>query len=532
MEQQGQHRSLILRGIAKTLNITGAAVVASYDLSIGATKKIAGATINSSVVIGQGLAKATRITGSGIVNAAKAAGSTFSTVAATTKPKKTETKCNFKLSSFVSLGAYFRMFGRETDKIQAKIMDYETKMHHIYSEVGNQTTSGAPIGPVTAEAIDQKIHQARVYEDEIQRLKAQLLELKAKEEQAKVQQTKKKSQASVKSTKTPLDQVERNIKIAIQKALSYGVFESTSDRAIFEKVANDLLESEMEIKILAATELGKMGNASSAPVLMEAIKFDNTYLTTEIINSLINIGDGRAVTLFKARLNDNNYRVRMGCIRGIYKLAPDKEVISSLVDALRDDHHEVRKTAVTFLGWKDDLSVVPSLVQCLKDEDDRVRAATVSALLNFKDQSSVMALIKALSDKVLDIREKALDTIKAITGVDIVFDVQLSGQSLYDEINKLRDWWLKERFGDADIRFDDDEELSSKAGVEETETPAEGENINEEQAAESKEESITVSAPITDTTENNMVIEAIGSAEEPLKESSVQSVSDTVEEVI
>jgi hypothetical protein len=544
MEQQSQHRSLILRGIAKTLNLTGAAVVASYDLSIGTTKKLAFATINSSSLIGQGLVRATRLSGAGIVNAAKAAGSGLTSAVKTAKPKKTGNTCNFKLNSL------FGIFGSESDKIQAKIKDYEAKMHDIYSDVGSLTTSGVPIGPVKAEAIDQKIHQARVFEDEIQRLKARQLELKTKEE-AQAKETKKKPYSAVKTTKAPLEQVERNIRIAIQKALSYGVFESSSDRAIFEKVANDLLESEMEIKILAATEIGKMGNASGVPVLMEAIKFENTYLTTEIINSLINIGDARAVPLFKASFRDNNYRVRMGCIRGIYKLASDKDVIDILVEALRDDHNEVRKTAVTFLGWKDDASVVSSLAQCLKDEDDRVRASTVSALLNFKDQSTVMPLIKVLSDNALDIREKALDAIKAITGVDITFDVQLSGQALYDEINNLRDWWLKERFGDVDIRFDDDDELSKKAGVEVEEPPvehkSEKETISEETVIETYAESSEAVEPIInigsdsndaidtiiESSDNNIdsdSTEAIGGSEG--QELHVESENNAVEEII
>jgi HEAT repeat protein len=523
MHQENKQRSqisqssILLRGIAKSLNITGSVLVASYDLSIEATKKIAYATVNSSAAIGSGLINVTRMTGSalgsGLINATKAAGTGLINATKTVsipKPKKSKKLFDFKMDSVLGI------FGRESDKIQTKIKEYEAKMHAIYAEIGNKKTSGASIGQHAEEAIDRQIQQARLYEDEIQRLKARLSEFKAKEAQAK-ESEKKKAHVSVKSAKTPIEQVERNIQLAIQKALSYGVFDSSSDRAIFEKVASDLLETEMEIKILAATELGKMGNLAATPILMETIKFDNTYLTTEVINSLINIGDVRAVPLFKAKLNDSSYRVRMGCIRGIYKLASDKEVVSTLVEALRDDHNEVRRTAVTFLGWKDDISVVPSLVQCLKDEDDRVRAATVSALLNFKDQSSVMPLIKVLGDKVLDIREKALEAIRTITGVNLSFDVQLSGQLLYDEINKLRDWWLKERFGDVDFKFEDDDELSKKAGApieEPVSTP------------------IAPIAPIAPIEPIDTLETSQASMEEPISESILKTVQAPVEEAI
>jgi hypothetical protein len=207
----------------------------------------------------------------------------------------------------------------------------------------------------------------------------------------------------------------------------------------------------MEIKTLAAAELGKMGNRAAVPILIEAARFDNPDLTSEVINSLISIGATEAVALFKEKVNDPKYRVRIGCLRGLFKLAGDDEAIPLLTDALRDEHPEVRRSAATFLGWKDRTDAVPALVQCLSDDDARVRKAAVSALANIKDDSSVPPLLRVLGDKDLEIREKALEAIKLISGEEFAFDVKASGNELNKAINDLRNWWQEKRLGELDV---------------------------------------------------------------------------------
>ena len=73
----------------------------------------------------------------------------------------------------------------------------------------------------------------------------------------------------------------KRVESAIAKAVRQAKFESRSEREIFDKVANDLMDSEMEIKVLAAAELGKMGNQAAVPILMAAARFNNPDLTSE-----------------------------------------------------------------------------------------------------------------------------------------------------------------------------------------------------------------------------------------------------------
>jgi HEAT repeat protein len=212
-----------------------------------------------------------------------------------------------------------------------------------------------------------------------------------------------------------------------------------------------MLDAEMEIKVLSAAELGKIGNEAAVLILLEAAHFDSPDLISEIVNSLIMIGDLRAIPLLKENTNHPKYRVRIGCLRGLYKLAHTQEAMPMLLEALRDEHPEVRRTAATFIGWKDYAEAAPSLVQCLRDEDARVRKAAVAAVANIKDSLAVLPLINLLKDKDLEIREKAFDAIKVISGEEITFDVNASGKELTEAINNLRDWWQQERLDKEEV---------------------------------------------------------------------------------
>jgi HEAT repeat protein len=345
----------------------------------------------------------------------------------------------------------------ETKSIKDKIKEKQEKLEELYGEIGREgvkySDSDAE-NPLETETVKSLISDVREYEKDVQRLKTRMSELGEKEKAEGLKKRKlKEKEMSVKEKAEIKDvPVVKAIKSEIENALSYGVFKSTSEKAKFEKVANDLLDSDMEVKILAVTELAKMKNGAAVPVLTETVKFEDPHITSEIVNALIDIGDPRAIPLFKEKATDPHYRVRVACLRGLYKLAGDDEdAMRLLANALRDKHPDVRRSAITFIGWKDNVDAVPALVQCLKDEDERVRKAALSALATIREKSAVVPLIRALKDGDPDMKKKVLDTIKMITGDEIAFDFQASGKELSKAIGDLMDWWQKKRFGEVEI---------------------------------------------------------------------------------
>lgn len=411
METEVQERSGLMGGVAKILNAGGSAVIIVYDAAAG--------------VIGK------------LIETVKKAPDL---------PEKTK--------GFFTKGVGIVKPG-EINRIEKKITEYETQIKQLYFEIGKEGAKFAEDErPLESEIVKKLISDVKEYEKEIERLQCQIVEIKEDKVAEALRKSERKKTVSLaklkekaKKDKATDEQINRLVDSTIKKAMKNGEFESRSEMEIFSKVAGDFLDSEMEIKCLAAAELGKIGNNAAVPILLEAVKFENPDLTSEIINSLITIGDVRAIPLFKQEAYSTKYRVRIGCLRGLYKLAETEEAMPMLIEALRDDHPEVRRTALTFIGWKDCAEAVPSVIQCLRDEESRVRRAAVSTLANLKDNTSMLPLINVLGDKDLEVREKALEAIQAILGEDIVFDVHAPRKALTEAIDTLKDWWQTERLG-------------------------------------------------------------------------------------
>lgn len=415
--QEEKKISGVLGGVATVLNAGGHLVVKTYDLTAG------------------------------LVGATKDAVGKVADTVTSTAPKEYLTEVFGKVRGLVSGGAG-KLFGsNEKQDLRNKVAEYDAKIKKLYYEIGKEGSSAEKL---ESEKVTSLIGNVREYEQEIKRLQARIAEMSELEALRREEAKKEKIKPLKKKASVSDEQAETAVKAAIEKALKEGAFDSESQKAIFNKIANDLLDSEMEVRILAAVELGKMGLAAAGEVLLEAVKFDNVYLTAEIINSLTNIGDARVLSLCKEMAKGPNHRIRISSLRGLYKMGADEEIASYMIDALNDEHPEVRKTAATFMGWKDIPDAVPGLIQTLQDKDESVRKAAVAALANIKDASAVLPLMRVLSDDSAELRQKALEALKNVTGEEISFDVELSGRALTDAVNSLKDWWQSSRVAKID----------------------------------------------------------------------------------
>lgn len=381
----------------------------------------------------------------------------------------------------------------EIGTLENKIAEYEKQIKMLYFEIGKEGAKSSDGDTILeSETLKKLLADVKEHEREIARLSTRIVELKEEKIAEKIRKKELKKEAAflklkerVTKEKASIEQINKVVDNAINTAVKTGVFESRSEEEIFYKVAHDLLDSEMEIKYLAAAELGKIGNEAAVPILIDAVRYGDSDLVAEIINSLISIGDTRAVPLFIKELKSEKYRVRIGCLRGLFKLSGDDVAMPALIEALRDDHPEVRRTALTFIGWKDPEDAVPAVSQCLIDEESRVRKAAVSALANLKDESSVLPLIKVLGDKELEIREKALEAIRAITGENIEFDVNAAGTQLSHAVLELKQWWQDERMSkiqeDADI-------VSTLTDIDADDLTGETDDLADEESISEKDE--------------------------------------------
>ena len=438
-------------------------------------------------------------------------------------------------------------FGKsgKTHRLDTKIEHYEKELRRLHYKIGKAGISySGEDNVLETEPVKALIAEVRKKETRIEELKARIIEIK------KENANKKRKKVVRREAAETLNSMEIDtIEAAIADAVLFGEFDTPSEMEIFQKVANDLLDNELEVRILAVGELGKIGKEAAVPVLLEASKSDNGDLVSEVVNSLISIGDLRAIPLFLEKASDPAYRVRIGCLRGLYKLADYQDDLPALTEALRDAHPEVRRTAVTFLGWKDRIEAAPALMQCLKDEDRRVRKAAVSALAHLKDESSVLPLMRVLADEELEIREKALQTIRMISGNDeITFDLNADEPALEKAADQMRSWWEKERIDTIHEDRTDDESIETeiievettddayetveKIVQEETDIAPEKETALEESVDESIEEIVGEGLAPEEQAENALDMHR-GDETAPEEETAFEeSVDESVEEIV
>ncbi|MGR3177594.1 MAG: HEAT repeat domain-containing protein [Candidatus Anammoxibacter sp.] len=360
-------------------------------------------------------------------------------------------------SSGIFTGGVLKKWGGERSTVKVNIAKTRRKMESIYLEIGKRGAK-LPGDKDIAEhtSVKELTDEIKACESQIQRWETRLKEIDAERESSKrnrVTVTVDRRSANVRES------IKAKI-IEAGRSTTATTFASSSDKAIFDKVARDLMDDDIEIRLLATAELGKMGNAISIPLLKEAIGYGDGYLTSEIISALINIDDKSCLAIFIENIKDKNYRVRLGSMRGIYKVGGAGSV-SYLIDGLKDEHPVVRKSVSTFLGWIGVNDAVPALIQSLKDSDQEVRKAAAMSLSILRDPSSIMPLIRILGESDMEVREKVVSAIERISGKTVEFKLDSSGDELRENIEGLKDWWQKNKMSDVADVLDSSADIAS-----------------------------------------------------------------------
>ena len=219
-----------------------------------------------------------------------------------------------KESAGIYTGGLRKKFGLTKAEVQAKLAVIENKIREFYLEIGKKGTGGDDIDGILATAeVQEIIEKIKVLEDESRALNKYLAELEAAERQG-LPLTK----FSVKPRSEIEGQLLKRMRSTAESVTRKAQFSLRSDAIIFEKALRDLLEAELDIKRLAVSELGKLGNKHTGPVLKEALSINNDDLQAEIINALIQIEDSDVFPICKrlsqTSLCRRSHRLRPGAL--------------------------------------------------------------------------------------------------------------------------------------------------------------------------------------------------------------------------
>ncbi|MBK5189981.1 MAG: HEAT repeat domain-containing protein [Methanosarcinales archaeon] len=139
----------------------------------------------------------------------------------------------------------------------------------------------------------------------------------------------------------------------------------------------------------------------------------DSHVRAKAVEALGKIGDARVVEPLMQALKDEHWDVRR---KAVWALGNMGEIaVEPLMQALKDEHWDVRRKAAWALGNIGDVRGVEPLIHALRDEYADVREDAAWALGNIGDARSVEPLIHALRDEYADVRRQAARSLAALT---------------------------------------------------------------------------------------------------------------------
>lgn len=207
-------------------------------------------------------------------------------------------------------------------------------------------------------------------------------------------------------------------------ALGYvaGNIDSQNFQDAIPELLEALNDSDIWVRISAASSLGDIGDPTAVPKLLESLQDENRDVQASSIRALGWIGDPSTLPILIERFHreDDSY-IRSITVSALGRIE-GTSVLPVLLQALNDDKWSVRKAAVEALGGLNDPSVIPSLIETLNDSDGIVRWKTVDILGKFGEPSTIPYL------KKLEAEDPYMKEIPANRAKSRGFDEQRDGK--------------------------------------------------------------------------------------------------------
>jgi HEAT repeat protein len=117
--------------------------------------------------------------------------------------------------------------------------------------------------------------------------------------------------------------------------------------------------------------------------------------------------------LLKKYLKDNDHRVRIAALRGMFQYQ-EKIDLNMLLQFLSDDSMWVRRKVATLLGWTPMEGALPILMEMSRDPDSMVRKAALFSLTSLYPDESQNRLMEGMADPDMGLRKWAKMTLERI----------------------------------------------------------------------------------------------------------------------
>jgi HEAT repeat protein len=159
-----------------------------------------------------------------------------------------------------------------------------------------------------------------------------------------------------------------------------GIDAESAEWANADALVEALGASEPEMRMAAATVLGRIGSSRATAALVKRLDEPNPRVRARVARALGRIGDPGAVEPLAARVADEHLTVRRAIAEAL-GLVGGEAALEALVDLLDDDTEMVRRIAASSLGNFGTTRPVNPLVAALADSSAVVRQAAVFSLI-------------------------------------------------------------------------------------------------------------------------------------------------------
>ena len=159
-----------------------------------------------------------------------------------------------------------------------------------------------------------------------------------------------------------------------------------------EGLTQIMREAPISAKISAATALGIIGDRTSIPILVDALKDRDSYLQIAVANALARFNDPAVVAPLIGALEESsssafNYGVREEALAALLKMGP--MVIEPLLESLKNSSSRARLFIIKLLGELPDRRSFLPLVGLLKESDADVRKAVMGVIMKVDRQQTI-----------------------------------------------------------------------------------------------------------------------------------------------
>lgn len=209
--------------------------------------------------------------------------------------------------------------------------------------------------------------------------------------------------------------------------------EQGADWAVAKRFAKALSSNIPELRMAAASALGKLGDESGINSLKNRLGDDDPRVRQRVCMALGEINHPSAVPALIDRLSDPNGQVRHEAAIALSAIGTD-QALAALKNMMDADNTSIRRIAASALGEAGTADVVEPLASALNDPDGGVRSAAIYSIIEL--------LSNVDTQKSHSIRERIVNELQDADDATVVPIVEILEESSQRRQRRNAAWFL------------------------------------------------------------------------------------------